>query len=363
MKKNNIQTKAALFTDNSLTKASMEIIRKEVKIRGLRKNWKIASDRSNFLKTKIEKINTRSRAFETLNLKIHQDMKISNQMESAAIKIQRAVRIWLYKDYTPDKHIPELESSLSSNLKYLTQLCHYSFWNLGNAIEEAAIKIQRAFRRCCIRCKFRVIIKTFQIITKNKKKAAKKNLKEGLKVLWNKILKIKQKKIKSKILRGHALEKIRKKIAIIAISKYWRTQIHSWSRFKTKIQRFKINKIKSQLVRTNSKGHSRYSSLVSTPHNDFDIENRQLSMSFAKFAEDKIMKNQQRRLKTSLISYGVEKFKFKLIDPVRQDHDLLSMPSKSTRTVIARIGSDYSKPMTPKSASFRRAFLLSARRK
>ncbi|OMJ89008.1 hypothetical protein SteCoe_8924 [Stentor coeruleus] len=315
-------TLPGLFKDNSMQKETLK--RKKIsskylwlsseleKVEKSRKNIsflvKIEEDKQNFI-TNIEN-------------DIAHRKQVLNQQDHAARVIQSKTKEIIAQRFKQDSNFTNIEKLINSHLSFLEEKSYYIFWNLGSAAYDAATTIKKAYKRAKFRGKIMRIKKVYKILTKNKKTICRITLRKGLRVFTCQIKKEHAKILKEEKERKDKVQKIRERLAIVSIKRFWKMNRITFRKYMFKCRKFKKILIKQKYLNLLSADFcvaSQLSSYLSTPRGEEVMGGLMSDQETARLAALKLLKQREAQINASMISYNVIKFKEKSISPLLQE--------------------------------------------
>ena len=330
-----VATLPALYKDNSLHK---EILRKQQiseKYKKLEKQLKTAESS----RKKISEIVRIEDNKEQLIIKINQEIANKNdlfrKMNKAASTIQKNTKQWKILKKTKEKFLFDLENKIHEDLQSLESSLYYIFWNLGNAAIDASNRIKNAYKRSKIREKLERLRKTYKIVKKNTKTMSRIFIRKTMRVFACRAKLAQLQILKEERLRNEKLLIIRKRVSLLSIKIFWKSNKFSYRKFMFKCKKFKRIQQRSKIARFLSAEigkESNFTSYITTPKNELLNSEFVNDQETIRMAALKLFKEQQERLKASMISYNVKKFKNKNISPL----NLQTVDESYNRIVLVR---------------------------
>ena len=191
----------------------------------------------------LETVNTKLAIFRSdiqnqeFQLKLNSKIKkYRENLNSNAIKIQKAIRGWLVRKNLELDLINLSKNRVSSNILQMQKTGKFCLLNIGASLKEAATKIQKFIRRQNFYQKIKRLQKAYALYLETLKEPLYQVIKKGLRTYFARqiLININYEKFKTS-----KLEKIKRKLAIIKIKKIFKKKKLSFKIIKNKIKRFK----------------------------------------------------------------------------------------------------------------------------
>lgn len=248
--------------------------------------------------------------------------QVLSQQDQAARVIQSKTKEIIAQRFSQDSNLTKIEKIINSHLSFLEEKSYYIFWNLGSAAHDASTTIKKAYKRSKFREKINRIKKVYKILTKNKKTLCRITLRKGLRMFTCKIKKEHAGFLKEEKERKDKVQKIRERLAIVSIKRFWKMNRITFRKYMFKCRRFKkilIRQKYTNLLSTDFCVASQLSSYLSTPRGEEVMGGLMSDQETARLAALKLLKQREAQINASMISYNVVKYKEKPISPLLQE--------------------------------------------
>ncbi|OMJ74879.1 hypothetical protein SteCoe_26086 [Stentor coeruleus] len=231
------------------------------------------------------------------------------KLHNSATKIQKNFRCYLQRKSYETKIILIEELKLSHLLNEMSLKSQLCFYYLGTNTIPAVLKIQRFYRKYVFHQKVTKLMSFYEVITAARREKADSNAK---KILLNVTAKLKTIFQKSITHEYRVLRKVREKLAIITVSKYWKKKKLTYKSLKDKIL-----KIKRRIFAIKSKeAYQKQISAVKVEENNLKDEEKINEDDLDKIIDENTIKSKKekenlkklynQKLQALKISYAVE---------------------------------------------------------